>query len=152
MRCVSAGLLASTLLLAVACTHTVVIDSDPTGAEIKVNGEKVGTAPVSYNESTGWEKMYDVEATKPGFKSTRKQLRQTEWNIPVTIASGGCRPAGNAPDGRGHPAPGRAVLGPPAPRSRRGADGQGPWRRRSRGRGAAVLVRLLGLVDERVTL
>lgn len=90
MRCVSAGLLASTLLLAVACTHTVVIDSDPTGAEIKVNGEKVGTAPVSYNESTGWEKMYDVEATKPGFKSTRKQLRQTEWNIPVTIASGGC--------------------------------------------------------------
>lgn len=74
--------------LNVGCAHSVIIDSDPTGAEIKVNGEKVGTAPVTYNETTGWEKVYDVEASKPGFKTTRKQVKQTEWNVPVTAATG----------------------------------------------------------------
>ena len=70
-----------------ACTHAVIIDSNPTGAEIKVNGEKVGTAPVTYNETTGWEKVYDIEATKPGYKVTRKEAKQTEWNVPVTASS-----------------------------------------------------------------
>jgi hypothetical protein len=36
-------------LFLTACNHTVMIDSDPSGAEIKVNGEKVGTAPVQYH-------------------------------------------------------------------------------------------------------
>jgi hypothetical protein len=72
-----------------ACTHTVIIDSDPTGAEIKVNGEKVGVAPTTYNETTGWEKVYDIEVSKPGYKTTRKQIKQTEWNVPLTIASAG---------------------------------------------------------------
>jgi hypothetical protein len=75
-------------LSAGGCSHAVIIDSDPPGAEIKVNGEKIGTAPVTYNETTGWEKVYDVEATKAGYKPTRRQLKQTEWNMPVTIASG----------------------------------------------------------------
>ena len=90
MRRVLAVLLASTCLTATGCSHTVIIDSDPSGAEIKVNGEKVGTAPVSYNETTGWEKMYDVEASKPGFKSTRRQMRQTEWHVPMSAATGIC--------------------------------------------------------------
>jgi hypothetical protein len=73
--------------LSSACSHSVIIDSDPTGADIKVNGDKLGTGPVTYSETTGWEKVYDIEATKPGFKATRKELKQTEWNIPVTAAS-----------------------------------------------------------------
>jgi hypothetical protein len=47
-------------------------------------------SPVTYTEQTGWEKIYDIEASKPGFKTTRKQIKQTEWNIPVSVASGGC--------------------------------------------------------------
>jgi hypothetical protein len=70
-----------------ACSHTVTIDTDPTGAEIKVNGEKLGTSPVTYTEQTGWERIYDIEANKGGFKTTRKQVRQTEWNMPVTAGS-----------------------------------------------------------------
>ena len=88
MRRLFALLAAATFLTATACSHSVIIDTDPTGAEVKVNGEKLGTSPVTYTESTGWEKVYDIEASKPGFKATRKQVKQTEWNIPVTVASG----------------------------------------------------------------
>ena len=90
MRRAFVALSSSALLFAVGCSHTVMIDSDPTGAEIKVNGEKVGTAPITYSEQTGWEKVYDIEASKAGFKTTRKQIKQTEWNIPISVASGGC--------------------------------------------------------------
>ena len=75
-------------LLATACSHSVIIDTEPTGGEVKVNGEKIGKAPVTYNETTGWEKVYDVEASMPGYKATRKEIKQTEWNMPVTITSG----------------------------------------------------------------
>jgi hypothetical protein len=69
------------------CSHSVVIDSDPTGAQIKVNGQKVGTAPVTYTETTGWEKIYEITAEKPGYKNERMQVKQTEWNMPLTIGS-----------------------------------------------------------------
>ena len=87
MRRLLALTTAAVFSLATACSHSVIIDSEPSGAEIKVNGEKVGSAPVTYSETTGWERVYDIEATKPGFKATRKQLKQTEWNIPVTAVS-----------------------------------------------------------------
>ena len=45
----------------------------------------------SDNQLTGAEVTgYDIEVTKPGYKPTRKQIKQTEWNVPVSIASGGC--------------------------------------------------------------
>lgn len=90
MRCLHALATAALLTLPAACSHSVIVDSDPTGAEIKINGEKVGIAPVTYSETTGWEKVYDIEASKAGFKTTRKQLKQTEWNLPVAIGAAGC--------------------------------------------------------------
>ncbi|MCC7071336.1 MAG: PEGA domain-containing protein [Deltaproteobacteria bacterium] len=84
------ALFTTVVLLSTACGHTVIVDSDPSGADIKINGETVGVGPVSYNETTGWEKVYDIEASKAGYKSTRKQLKQSEWNMPVTITAGVC--------------------------------------------------------------
>lgn len=88
MRRALSALTLSAVIALTACSHSVIIDSDPAGAEVKVNGEKLGTTPVTYNETTGWEKVYDIEVSKPGYKTTRKQVKQTEWNMPVTIGSG----------------------------------------------------------------
>ena len=90
MRRLPALVTIALLTIAAACSHSVVVDSDPTGAEIKINGEKLGNAPVTYSETTGWEKVYDIEANKAGYKTTRKQIKQTEWNLPVTISAAGC--------------------------------------------------------------
>lgn len=88
MRRAASRLLALPCLLAsVACSHVVTIDSDPPGAEIKVNSERLGTAPVNYTETTGWDKVYDIEAEKPGYKKTRRPVRQSEWNTSVVIGS-----------------------------------------------------------------
>lgn len=85
------ALLALPVLLTAACSHVVVIDTDPSGAEVKVNGERLsGMTPVQYTETTGWEKVYDIEVSKPGYKTTRKQVKQTEWNIPVAGSVGVC--------------------------------------------------------------
>ncbi|MBI1947261.1 MAG: PEGA domain-containing protein [Deltaproteobacteria bacterium] len=90
MRRALAVVFATLLTLSAACGHAVVIDSDPPGADIKINGDALGPGPVTYNETTGWEKVYDIEASKAGFKTTRKQLKQTEWNIPVVASAGVC--------------------------------------------------------------
>jgi hypothetical protein len=85
------ALLVLTAFSAAACTHTVIIETDPPGGEIKVNGEVVGKGPVSYSETTGWEKVYEIEGRQNG-RVGRRQVKQTEWNIPVTVGSiGGAR-------------------------------------------------------------
>jgi hypothetical protein len=72
---------------AVGCKHVVTIDSEPPGAEIKVNGEKLGKAPVSYTETTGWDKSYSMEANLPGYATTRRTVTQTEWHTTMMIGS-----------------------------------------------------------------
>ncbi|MCP4500235.1 MAG: PEGA domain-containing protein [Deltaproteobacteria bacterium] len=71
----------------VACSHVVTIDSEPPGATIYVNGEKLGTAPVSYTEKTGWDKSYEISAKKKGYSKTRKRLTQDSWNVPLMAGS-----------------------------------------------------------------
>jgi hypothetical protein len=55
--------------LASGCAHTVRIDSAP-GADIYVNGQHVGTAPVMYNETTGLKEEVRVTARKGNVENT----------------------------------------------------------------------------------
>lgn len=90
MRRLVSTCLAVTLATAVSgCSHAVVMDTEPSGGEIRVNGNKLGTGPVTYTETTGWEKVYQIEASKPGFGKTKTTLKQTEFNTPVVAASVG---------------------------------------------------------------
>lgn len=86
-RFLASGTAAVLLAAASACSHQVVIDSNPPGANIRINGELVGEAPVTYNETTGWDKSYRLEASKPGYRTTKKTLTQNKWNTPVLVAS-----------------------------------------------------------------
>jgi subtilisin family serine protease len=53
----------------VGCAHAVRIESTP-GAEIFVNGKSVGTAPVTYNETTGSSESVQVTAKLNGREKT----------------------------------------------------------------------------------
>ena len=73
------------LIAATGCSHIVTIDSDPPGAEISVNGQKIGNAPVQYTEKTGWDKAYQLEARKSGYKTAKTTIQQSDFNTSVII-------------------------------------------------------------------
>lgn len=74
---------ASFLAASVGCSHAVTIDSEPSGAEITVNGAKIGTGPVTYDETTGWDKAYTIELKKNGFPDKSVEVKQSEFNTPI---------------------------------------------------------------------
>lgn len=75
------------VLVLSGCSHVVVIDTEPSGGEIYVNGEYLGAGPVQYRETTGWDKTYEIEAALPGRKPVRRLVSQSEWNSQMMIAS-----------------------------------------------------------------
>lgn len=112
------------LFVVSGCSHTVSIDTEPSGGDIRVNGERLGKGPVTYTETTGWEKVYEVEATKPGYTKVRRTMKQTDWNMPVAAASafGGtflCFPFGYAGFLFARQLPDRVVI----PLEKRGSGG-----------------------------
>ena len=95
MRVRAVPLLAA--LATAACAHVVEIDTIPPGGTVKVNGDALGTAPVRYEETTGWKKSYVIEADAPGHLPVRQTVEQTEWHVPVTTASVCCSLALGSP-------------------------------------------------------
>lgn len=81
---VTVGLFA---IAATGCSHVVTIDSDPPGADIYVNGQKVGNAPVQYTEKTGWDKTYQIEARKPGYGKSELTVQQGDFNTTMLIGT-----------------------------------------------------------------
>ncbi len=75
------------LLAGPACIHYVRLDTTPSGASIAVNGVHVGETPVDFRETTGWEKRYDVEITKPGYEPVKDVFRQSEWDARIAVPS-----------------------------------------------------------------
>ena len=88
-RILASSVTASLLSMTIACSHEVVIDSNPPGASVRINNVEYGETPVTYSETTGWDKSYRLEVAKPGYKTVKKTLKQNQWNIPVVAASVG---------------------------------------------------------------
>jgi hypothetical protein len=84
-----AALSSALLAAAMGCAHTVTIDSDPAGAEVLVDGVRIGETPLTWVESTGWERVYELEVRKPGHRTVRRRVRQTEWSYAI-VGAGAC--------------------------------------------------------------
>ncbi len=78
------------LALAVGCAHQAVVASDPPGAEVYVNGEKVGVTPVSIEDAPGWSREYEITLRKEGYEPKQVTLEQDVWNTPALAAAGLC--------------------------------------------------------------
>jgi hypothetical protein len=72
------ALLAALLLAlpAVGCAHTVVLDTEPHGAEVVVDGSVVGHTPVAFVEHAGLKRTYSVTLSKPGYQTRTLVLSQ----------------------------------------------------------------------------
>jgi hypothetical protein len=73
-----------------ACAHTARVESDPPGAEVYVNGEKVGVTPVAIEDPAGWSKEYELSIRKEGYEIQQATLVQDVWNPPMLAAAGIC--------------------------------------------------------------
>lgn len=69
------------------CAHAVRIESAP-GAEILVNGKSVGTAPVTYNETTGSSDSVQVTARLNGREKTVTVQRSDVDMAPIGAGAG----------------------------------------------------------------
>jgi hypothetical protein len=78
------------VLTAAACTHTVEIDSLPSGAMVSIDGQSAGQAPVRYDEVTGWRNSVLIEMRLEGHATVRQRVEQSEWNVPIAFLSVCC--------------------------------------------------------------
>jgi len=78
------------VLFATACAHQARIETDPPGAEVYVNGERVGLGPVEIEDEGGWRKDYEITLRKDGYEPTQVTLTQDTVNMPTLLAAGIC--------------------------------------------------------------
>jgi hypothetical protein len=67
------------LLSAVGCAHAVVIDTEPGGGNITVDGEDVGTGPVTVERVVFFGDQLRVSVTQDGYEPTAISVPAGEW-------------------------------------------------------------------------
>ncbi|MBI5497692.1 MAG: PEGA domain-containing protein [Deltaproteobacteria bacterium] len=73
-----------------ACAHQALIESDPPGAEVYVNGEKIGLTPVEIEDAPGWNRDYEITLRKDGYEAKQVTLTQDQWHVPGLVGAGCC--------------------------------------------------------------
>lgn len=66
------------LFLTTACANQAVFISDPTGAQVRINGEPVGVTPCAFDYVTSSGETYDIEIEKPGYEPMRRTMTADE--------------------------------------------------------------------------
>ncbi len=61
------------------CAHTIVIDTEPGGGHIVVDGEDVGQGPVSVERVVFFGDQLRVSATQDGYEPTAVSVAASEW-------------------------------------------------------------------------
>lgn len=78
------------LLLSAACAHQARIESDPPGAEVIVNGDRVGLSPVEIPDEGGWKRSYEITLRKDGYEDKTVSITQAELNPAMVTAAAVC--------------------------------------------------------------
>src|SRR5947209_6226740 len=76
------------MLLALGCAHQTLIETDPPGAEVIVDGDRVGVSPVSFPDEGSWSREYEITLRKDGFDEQRATLETSVFN-PLSLALAG---------------------------------------------------------------
>lgn len=62
----------------VGCGNKCLIDSDPTGADVVFDGEKVGQTPVKVGIGRNkFSDTYPLEVSKPGYETNKQEVKGT---------------------------------------------------------------------------
>jgi hypothetical protein len=71
--------LALVLSLSAACSHVVLIKSDPPGATASIDGEVRGKTPLFFEEATGFGRTYQLHLELDGYHPQHVELQQRNW-------------------------------------------------------------------------
>lgn len=82
------GLLTVVALGAAGCAHTTRLETDPPGAEVYVNGQRVGVTPFEMQDSPGFGDDYEVSFRKDGYELKSVTLTQDQWKVPALVLAG----------------------------------------------------------------
>jgi len=70
------SLLLVMVFLIAGCTHATLINSNPSGASIVIDGNDLGLAPVTFNDTSGVPKTFILKVKKPGYKEINVPIKQ----------------------------------------------------------------------------
>jgi hypothetical protein len=71
-----------------ACAHTATLESDPPGADVYVDGDRVGVTPFPLEDAPSLGSSYDITLEKDGFEKRTVTLHQDRWVVPMLVAGG----------------------------------------------------------------
>ncbi|MBI1946627.1 MAG: PEGA domain-containing protein [Deltaproteobacteria bacterium] len=76
---VAIAALALTALAASGCAHTVVIETEPIGAAVTIDGEYVGNAPIITQQRTSTGGRLRVQVSADAYQTEDVVVTQSEW-------------------------------------------------------------------------
>ena len=80
-------LLVVVVVIASGCAHTMIIESEPPGAHISIEGKPVGDAPVITTQFTATGGRLHVTAESESYETAHVVVTQSEWFLwPALIA------------------------------------------------------------------
>jgi len=77
-------------LAALGCAHAALVETDPPGAELFVNGTQVGITPYAIQDTVGGGDRYEIVLKKPGYAIKQETLIQDQFSWPRGVASVAC--------------------------------------------------------------
>ena len=59
------------------CSHTTLINTNPSGANVVIDGNDLGLSPVTFNDSSGVPKSFILKVKKSGYKEINLPIKQS---------------------------------------------------------------------------